>query len=121
MSLCLGALGWSPKDWWDADWRDIAIAIHGYREAQREQYMISWEQTRMISFYAVAGSANVKPGSFRKAADVFGLPWDDDYKSRGMSRRKHLHEIMEDDKLKKIWDKWERDSIDKKQKAITNT
>jgi len=75
MPLAVGVLGLTPADvdqMTPAELRMAIIARYTYDNLQQRQ---SWEQSRLISYFALA--PHVKKGTVRKPQDLLPFPWEE--------------------------------------------
>lgn len=64
----------SPESYLDCSWREIVCTVNGYRRRVREQSRVSWNQTRIISYFSAV--PHVKSGSIRNPEALFKLDGD---------------------------------------------
>jgi len=72
--------------------REFSNAVRGYSEEMEQQGRESWEQARMIAYYAIA--PHVKKG--RSMGSLIPLPWDSPAKKTELDREavaKFMHRL----------------------------
>ncbi len=74
MAAAFGQMGMNPADFWQMSWRDFQIKQRGFFELKNQEYKRTWEQTRLLAFYAI------KPHDvhrrFPTAKDLFMFRWE---------------------------------------------
>ena len=70
----------SPESYLNCSWREVVCTINGYRNRVRDQSRVSWNQARIISYYAII--AHVKSGSIKSPQSLFKIDGDEADKDR---------------------------------------
>lgn len=65
-----------PAVFWRMSLREWLLAQRGFFELKEAETKRSWEQTRMISFYAYKSNPNLRRNSLRRFSDIARFPWD---------------------------------------------
>ena len=54
------------------------MTIDGKRERREEDIRTSWEQARMVSYWALKSNPNLKRGAVNNYSDIHKFSWDSD-------------------------------------------
>lgn len=107
MAICLGAIGISISDFWEAEWREITAAIYGYFKAKERDTRAAWEQAQLIGYSAAAPHyKHLRP------EQIIDLPWR---RARAVPLTPEERQRQQD--MKKKMDRIQKTKWEKKQQA----